>query len=761
MSHRNIKQLFVLILLLVSVFASAQTQQGFVKTRGRMVNGKLVPGKGLSGATVSIKGRNAVQSQANGSFSFVIPSQSFLVSKVQKNGYQLVDADMTSRPFKYSANNPIYLVMETPEQLMEDLLEAQEKISSTLRQQLAKARQEIKRLKDENAISEEEYRQRMAKLLEDQENNQKLIADMAKEYAQIDYDQLDSLNRQISDAILNGELTRADSLLRGKGDIRSRDAEITRRQQAEAQRKNEIAREQEELATSEEGTRKLLEDFAADCYKYYNMFKLENRHDSAMYYIELRARRDTTNAEWQFDAAYYCGEQKQYQKAIPYYERALEICRRISSTNPQAYEPDLAGTLNNLASMYNDTQRFDESETLYKEALEIRRRLSAIDPQTYEPDLAWTLNVLAVLYKATLRLEESDTLYKESLEIYRRLSTNNPHAYNPKLARSLTGLASLHEATQRYEESEALYKESLEIYRRLSAANPQAYEPDLIKILNNLAILYKDTQRFEESVLMYNEVLEIRRRLSAANPQDYEPDLAATLCDFADLYISMEKFDECVQIYKEASEIYRRLSATDPLAYEPDLAMAHLNIGMLYVSQDQCVEAILSLEEALKLYRRIAQVNPEEYQWYQVSLDYLSQLYRAVGNYAEAYQINQELLPLLKSEYEANVNDLHIEYAQTLGSQSFYAIFMKQYAEAEQLSKKGLAVDSTQHWIASNLAAALLFQGKYAEAEKTYRQYKDELKDSFLDDFRQFAEAGVIPEEREEDVERTKRMLNE
>ena len=43
--------------LLLSVVAFSQTQQGYVKTKGRMVNGKLVPGQGLKGATISIKGR--------------------------------------------------------------------------------------------------------------------------------------------------------------------------------------------------------------------------------------------------------------------------------------------------------------------------------------------------------------------------------------------------------------------------------------------------------------------------------------------------------------------------------------------------------------------------------------------------------------------------------------------------------------------------------------------------------------------------------
>ena len=53
----------------------------------------------------------------------------------------------------------------------------------------------------------------------------------------------------------------------------------------------------------------------------------------------------------------------------------------------------------------------------------------------------------------------------------------------------------------------------------------------------------------------------------------------------------------------------------------------------------------------------------------------------------------------------------------------------------------------------------LLFQGRYKEAEQIYQQYKDELKDSILDDFNQFAEAGVIPKKYEADVEKIKKIL--
>lgn len=107
-----------------------------------------------------------------------------------------------------------------------------------------------------------------------------------------------------------------------------------------------------------------------------------------------------------------------------------------------------------------------------------------------------------------------------------------------------------------------------------------------------------------------------------------------------------------------------------------------------------------------------------------------------------------------KSNYAELLNAILI-------SQSFYSIFEKQYAEAEAYSKEALEVDSTKHIAYSNLAAALLFQGKYQEAEKIYRQYKPELKEGFLSDFEEFTKAGMIPKNREEDVEKIKKILEE
>lgn len=161
---KRLSTLFIAVLF--ATLGLAQTQQGYVKTKGRMANGKLVPGQGLKGATVSIQNRTPIVVQnVDGSFSFPIPTQTFMVKSIQKNGYQLVDADVVKKTYNYSTN-PIYLVMETPEQQMQDQLAAERKIRRTLNQQLQQREDEIENLKERQKISDEEYRKALQELFE-------------------------------------------------------------------------------------------------------------------------------------------------------------------------------------------------------------------------------------------------------------------------------------------------------------------------------------------------------------------------------------------------------------------------------------------------------------------------------------------------------------------------------------------------------------------------------------------------------------------
>ena len=159
--------LFAFLFLVASAFA--QTQQGYVKTKGRMVNGKLVPGQGLKGTMISIKGRTAVLVNADdGAFSFPVTDVQYHLDSVKKKGYQLIDMDLCPRTYKVSGN-PLFIVMETPEQQLQDKLNAEKKIRRNLQKQLQEKEDEIEALKEENAISMEEYQRRLQQLYAEQE----------------------------------------------------------------------------------------------------------------------------------------------------------------------------------------------------------------------------------------------------------------------------------------------------------------------------------------------------------------------------------------------------------------------------------------------------------------------------------------------------------------------------------------------------------------------------------------------------------------
>ena len=440
------------------------------------------------------------------------------------------------------------------------------------------------------------------------------------------------------------------------------------------------------------------------------------------------------------------------------HKSALEIRKRLAKTNPHAYEPTLAMSYNNLGLLYRYTQRFSDSEHMYNFALEIRKRLAATNPQAYEAGLAVSYTNLGHLYRDTQRFVFSEQMHKSALEIYKRLAATNPQTYEPALAGSYNNLGLLYHAILRFTESEQMHKSALKIRKRLAETNPQVYEPDLAASYNNLGLLYRAAQRFTESEQMHNSALEIRKRLAATNPQAFEPDLATSYTSLGLLYRYTQRFADSEQIYNSALEIYKRLMGENSFIYGQRLADCLFWLADSQVKQEKYAEAISPFEQALEFYKKEAEQG-KSIDYYTTIMSWLQQLYGQEKKYSQAYQCFKRNIPLLKTLYQSDKSNYTELLNDIFVSQSFYSIFEKQYVEAEIYSKEALEVDSTKHVAYSNLAAALLFQGKYQEAEKIYRQYKSEMKEDFLSDFEEFSKAGVIPKNREEDVEKIKQLL--
>ena len=245
---------------------------------------------------------------------------------------------------------------------------------------------------------------------------------------------------------------------------------------------------------------------------------------------------------------------ERFSIACEAYEEAKSIAREIYLD-----EEKLANILFDYAYLKADFTRMHEAVQLYVEALQIYRQLAESNPDAYMPRVAMTLNNLAALQRALGRYVEGEKNYVEALRIRRQLAESNPDAYMPRVAMTLNNLANLQSDLGRYVEAEKNYVEALQIYRQLAESNPDAYMPRVATSLNNLAILQSELGRYVEAEENYVEALRIRRQLAESSPDAYMPDVAMTLWNLACLKSKQKKYEEEKEIWIEALEVHEWL----------------------------------------------------------------------------------------------------------------------------------------------------------------------------------------------------------
>ncbi|MBR4146747.1 MAG: tetratricopeptide repeat protein [Bacteroidales bacterium] len=689
--------------LLLGVEAFSQTQQGFVRTLGRPDK----KGEALEGVIVRVKGEhNTILSDEEGNFSMLLAGlkngEAYSLQQVQKTGYELNEADFIGRQLAFSDKVPLTIVMVSTAQLQAEIQRIENNAYKTAEKNYNTKIEQLEKQKDDNRITIAQYQKKIQDLYDKFEKYQSLIEGLAEHYAHTDYDLLSEKDREINICIENGELERADSLIRLLFDPIN---VLERNKEALAHLDQQIDEANQLLDQADHDMAAVLKQQGKDAeylYQLYTIALARFDNEKALYYIETRAELDTINPGWQFDAGYCFQKYNDFIRAKKFYSRALIIYRGMAKDNPHAYEPELASTLNNLAILYKNTQHLTESETLYLEALESYRRLVKDKPKykplypsrdkskdkskDYEPDVARTLNNLALLYSNTQRFSESETMYLEALEIRRRLAEKDPDTYEPGSAMTMNNLALLYSNTQRLTESEILQLEALEILRRLAKDNPKTYEPDLAMTLNNLAVLYSNTQRPNESTKLYLEVLEIFRRLAKENPQTYEPALATTLNNLANLYDNAQRYTESDPIRLEALEIYRRLAIDNPQLYEPILAMTLNNLAVSYKNTHRLKESEPLFLEALEIFRRLKKDGPQSLEPYMAkALSELADLYYDTQRVEESESLYLQALEFFKRLDKDAPQTYDPDLVATLSSLAYMYYRGQRFTESEAM----------------------------------------------------------------------------
>ena len=426
-----------------------------------------------------------------------------------------------------------------------------------------------------------------------------------------------------------------------------------------------------------------------------------------------------------------------YSEAQRHTERALALRRKYLGL----YAPETLTTTTLLGTVLLDASQFDKAEPILRSAYETSRKVLGENA----PETLSTEQQLASVWMQLGRTTDAEPLLKHNLAMRRRELPRNDAALNEAIAQ----LAALYDASERLGEAETLARESVELSLKI-------HGPDHPVTLFSQYVLGSTLQsedKLEQAERIYLEVLETRKRVLGLD----HPDTLDTMYNLATLYQSMGKYEDAIGL------LNTHLAATKRKFGEENIRLLNpfYSLGYAYIQLGRFAEAEPFLNKVLETDRRL---NGENHQGSLVllAIQRLGILYRYQGRYAAAEPLargaatgfqkifgpdhsytvsaltalgvllqdegkDMEAETTLSKALELNRKNLTPGYSTTrscLIGLSRLRLKQGQDAEAEKLLGEAIEITSERGYPMwdrfdgqSLLGAALLGQGKYAEAE--------------------------------------------
>jgi tetratricopeptide (TPR) repeat protein len=149
-------------------------------------------------------------------------------------------------------------------------------------------------------------------------------------------------------------------------------------------------------------------------------------------------------------------------------EEAVRLRRTLAAARPDAFTPDLALSLNNLANRLSDLGRREEALTAAEEAVRHYRALAAARPDAFGVELARSLWVLGDLYGETGNLDFAIGTLAEGVSLLTPIFVAVPAAVAGMTAGLLQSYLKLCEVAGR-EPDEGLVTPVIAEFERLNA----------------------------------------------------------------------------------------------------------------------------------------------------------------------------------------------------------------------------------------------------------------------------------------------------
>lgn len=439
-----------------------------------------------------------------------------------------------------------------------------------------------------------------------------------------------------------------------------------------------------------------------------NFFNLDYALRACSELIEISAYKDPNDelskAAYLQNISSIHNIREEYDDALEMSKLAYEIRKRLLEKN----HPDVAKSAQKLGDIYLNKGMYTESYEYSKEALEIRQNSF---PEN-SPEIAESLNIIGLIYELQDDHETGFNFLNKAFEI--RKKTLLPD--NKCIGDSLINLGLNHVNQGKYKEAVGYYKDAVEIYKKSLPLN----HPNLIMTLNNIGTVYELLSKPKEALKYKNEALEKFELM----PMVKEENRSSLMIMMGLCFETMGNYSDALKMYENALEKLEKSATPNP----KDLADLYCTIGLIYEKLGDDEKACDRRQKAVNIgkknfssnhsflarllndlgitfekkgkYQEALDCQMEAYEISSKTTDYhhtvtyldnIGMIYFKVGYFAEALETFNECQELIENFLPSNKPDLARSYyliAMSLEKLGDFVDAITSYQKAFDLSKE-------------------------------------------------------------------------
>ena len=576
-----------------------------------------------------------------------------------------------------------------------------------------------------------ELRTELNSLRKQYEEQKESLDALAERFARINFDDVEPTYKEALELFKAGKINKAIATLEATNPAARTHQIIAEEKRLDTAQKD-LDQQKAKLATDKKKQIAAVR-LLADMYSIqFNPLKAEQQYDDLLLL-------DSTDLEILIDASEFYKDQHRYDKAKKIFSKIIN--------HPQVEPWQVANIHWYTGNIYfntGDPAKALEAYTLFSKS---HKKLVKENPNHsfYKEKLAISYSKLGESHSALGNMEKAFKYIEYATILFEKLYQTYPNNVEFK-----DGLAITYEKLGSVHSTRGDLDKAFNYYEKYNNLEKQLFKeyPNNVRFKNLLAISYQflgythsDLGNLDKTLDYFEQFNHLEKQLFEEYPNNIEIKnwLAISYSLLARFHRDQKKdykkakeyFNQCYLIWKELSQTYPSY-----IEFKDNYTLAS--------------DALTELESLS---------NPITHLKFQI---------KAETDTINLYQLYTALCDTLRI-YSQKDSDYQTDFVQALNSRAWYGFFLKKFKAVESDIREGMALDTNNKYLFTNLPPALLLQGKYDEALVEYQKYKDvsygdqnlaTYKDAFLDDLNAFEATGIIPPERMEGVKKIRDILN-